>query len=303
MGTGVGVGGGRALRTGNGLGVGFGVERENHPASARAASAQSASERRSAGFMSEVIDWSIKRCKRDGESRHNLGATLNLPILTASVATARTCFVHPRAACFPVFLLVLSSTTLLSRESASVDARAAVVSAPMPNYPYAARSKYLQGQGKFLIRFDANTGHAKEVEIVRSTGYAVLDEAAIGALRRWVVKAHSFDVIEVPINFELSGLKATTAREAAERAGKGNILYSPWPRFPLAASAHGVAGKGRFQLGIDPRTGLVTEVQILETTHDTRLDEAAVKALRQWRFKPNTLRKFVVPIDFDLGYG
>jgi len=53
----------------------------------------------------------------------------------------------------------------------------------------------------------------------------------------------------------------------------------------------------------DPRTGLVTEVQILETTHDIRLDEAAVKTLRQWRFRPQTLRKFVVPIEFDLGYG
>ena len=173
----------------------------------------------------------------------------------------------------------------------------------MPSYPYAARNKYLQGQGKFVIRFDAKTGHATEVETVRSTGYTVLDEAAIGALRRWMVKPHSIDVVAVPINFELDGLRATTVREATERAGKGHILYSPWPRFPLAASAHGVAGKGQFQLSIDPRTGLVTEVQILETTHDTRLDEAAIKALRQWRFKPNTVRKFVVPIEFDLGYG
>ena len=62
-------------------------------------------------------------------------------------------------------------------------------------------------------------------------------------------------------------------------------------------------GKGRFRLFVDPRTGLVTDVQTLETTHDTRLDAAAVKALRQWRFKPNTVRKLTVPIDFSFGYG
>ena len=205
--------------------------------------------------------------------------------------------------CSSVLLLALSATTLCARDPATTDARAAVLSAPMPDYPYAASSKYLQGQGKFLIRFDPKTGHSIGVETLRSTGYAVLDEAAIGALRRWTVKPHSFDVIEVPIDFMLDRLKATSAREATERAGKGNILYSPWPRFPLAASAHGVAGKGRFQLSVDPRTGLVTDVQILETTHDKRLDDAAIKALRQWRFKPHAVRKFVVPIDFDLGYG
>jgi TonB family protein len=128
-----------------------------------------------------------------------------------------------------------------------------------------------------------------------------LDEAAIGALRRWIVKPHSCDGIEVPINFKLDGLKATTVRETTERAGKDTILFSLWPRFPLAASAHGVGGKGRFLLRIDAHTGLVVDVQILETTHDKRLDDAAVKALRQWRFKPHTVQKFVVPIDFDLG--
>jgi TonB family protein len=206
------------------------------------------------------------------------------------------------AACFAFLILGLSAPTLLSNEPEKTDARAAMVSAPMPDYPYAARSRYLQGQGKYLVHFDARSGRVTKVETVRSTGYAVLDDAAIGALHRWMIKPHSFDVVEVPVNFTLDGLKATTVREATEYAGKGNILFAPWPRFPLAAAAHGVAGKGRFQLTIDPRTGLVTNVQILESTRDKRLDDSAVKTLRGWHFKPNTFQKFVVPIDFDLGY-
>jgi TonB family protein len=208
----------------------------------------------------------------------------------------------PTVRFFFLHLVVLASP-LVARERSNVELPAAVSSAPMPDYPFAARSRYLQGQGKFLIQFDAKTGHATKIETIRSTGYAVLDEAAIGALRRWIVKPHSCDVMEVPINFKLDGLKATTVRAATERTGKEVILYSPWPRFPLAAAAHGVAGSGRYLLRIDPHTGQVVEVQILQTMHDQRLDDAAVKTLRQWRFKPNTVRKFVVPIDFDLGYG
>jgi TonB family protein len=178
-----------------------------------------------------------------------------------------------------------------------------VVSAPMPQHPYAARARYLQGQGQFRIHFNEDTGVASRVEVTRSTGYGVLDQAALVALRKWRVKPHTFEVINVPVDFGLNGLKATTGRQATEDRGHGNILYAPWPHFPFAAVAHGVAGKGRFRLSIDTRTGSVTDVQILETTHDKRLDDSAVKTLRQWRFKPNSIRSFDVPIDFDLGYG
>ena len=39
-------------------------------------------------------------------------------------------------------------------------------------------------------------------------------------------------------------------------------------------------------------------MQILQSTSDRRLDDAALKCLRQWRFKPHTLEKLVMPIGF-----
>jgi TonB family protein len=40
----------------------------------------------------------------------------------------------------------------------------------------------------------------------------------------------------------------------------------------------------------------VSDVKILETTRDWQFDTAAVRAYRQWRFRPHTLTKFIVQI-------
>ena len=87
------------------------------------------------------------------------------------------------------------------------------------------------------------------------------------ALRQWRIKPHTFTKIKVPCDFTLSGDEAALLRSIGD-----NLLYAIPPRYPFAAAAHGVIGRGRFQLIIDPSTGLVTDVRTLQTTHDQRLD-------------------------------
>jgi TonB family protein len=202
-------------------------------------------------------------------------------------------------------LLVISPQRLPAKAAPNSDEAARVAEAladllarPVPEYPYAARRDYLQGQGLYLVRFDRGTGLVREVAVVHSSGHPILDQAALGALRQWRIKPHTFEKIKVPFNFELDGERAALLRAVGH-----NLLYAVQPRYPLEAGAHGVAGRGRFQLIINPSTGLVNDVQILETTHDGRLDAAAVKALRQWRFRPHTLTKLNVPVSFGISYG
>jgi TonB family protein len=178
------------------------------------------------------------------------------------------------------------------------ETKADLLAMPVPEYPYVARRDYLQGKGLYLLRFNPGTGLVREVTVIHSSGHAILDQAALRALHQWRIKPHTFEKIKVPFTFELDGKRA-----ALLRALGPNLLYAVQPHYPLAASAHGVTGRGQFQLLINPSTGLVTDVQILETTHDQRLDAAAVKAFRQWRFRPRTLQKLVVPIDFSIRYG
>lgn len=87
---------------------------------------------------------------------------------------------------------------------ASPDAR----SNPPPSYPKTARRN--GWEGKVLVHATITTrGTVSAASIVRSSGYGVLDSAAISAVRRWRFRPKTVgnqpveSTIEVPINFSL----------------------------------------------------------------------------------------------------
>ena len=207
--------------------------------------------------------------------------------------------------CF-VFLLTIflgvSARQLAAKASNDNDdanrafaAKLDIIAAPMPAYPFAARVASLQGRGIYQITFDPESGLARKVTVLHSTGYALLDQAAIDSLSKWRIKAHRANAIKVPVNF---GIEGETA--ARLRGDDPNVLYAVPPHFPVLAAGLGVnhayPRHGRFQLYIDPSTGRVTDVKILETTGLGSFDTAAVRAFRQWRFRPRTLTQFVIPM-------
>ncbi len=77
-----------------------------------------------------------------------------------------------------------------------------VVANPAPTYPLQAlhANPPLNGSGRFRIVFNAG-GQVKEVQIVRSTGQAVLDQAAVNGLQQWKSEpGHEWSLV-VPITF------------------------------------------------------------------------------------------------------
>jgi TonB family protein len=77
-----------------------------------------------------------------------------------------------------------------------------IVSNPAPVYPEQARRAKppMGGSGRFRIVFDAN-GQAREVQIVRSTGQNILDQAAVDAFYQWKSEpGHDWSLV-VPITF------------------------------------------------------------------------------------------------------
>jgi TonB family protein len=89
------------------------------------------------------------------------------------------------------------------------------VYAPLPKYPLEARLRHLTGSGIFRLRVQFDTGRVRSVEIEKSTGHALLDDAAKETLRRWRFKPealrryleprdNSNEVIaHLPVNFTL----------------------------------------------------------------------------------------------------
>jgi TonB family protein len=71
---------------------------------------------------------------------------------------------------------------------------------PPPNYPSEAYNSAIQGTGHFRIIFGTD-GHAKNVQIVSSTGAAILDRAAVSAFQQWKSDPGPEWSIVVPVGF------------------------------------------------------------------------------------------------------
>ena len=76
-----------------------------------------------------------------------------------------------------------------------------LLSAPRPQYTYAARARRKVGKGMFELKFDYETGRLREVHMVKSIGDYMLDGSAIGALKLWKAKPRSIHTLQVPIRF------------------------------------------------------------------------------------------------------
>ena len=75
-------------------------------------------------------------------------------------------------------------------------------------------------------------------------------------------------------------------------------IYAPRPTYPFVAWRNEYSGQGLALLEVDKRTGYVTSATMLKSTGHRILDDAALKAFRQWRFKPGTVAKVRVPIRY-----
>ncbi len=80
---------------------------------------------------------------------------------------------------------------------------------PWPSYPSSARRRGIEGEVLIRVAVGAD-GAAGRIEILRSSGSTILDEAAVEALSRWRFEpAHAADVavagsIDIPVTFRLT---------------------------------------------------------------------------------------------------
>ena len=63
-----------------------------------------------------------------------------------------------------------------------------------------------------------------------------------------------------------------------------------WPR---------ITGSGTFEMRIDPKTGKVKGVLVVQSTGSQILDWAVVRAFSKWRFKPGVVTTVRSPVIFS----
>ena len=86
------------------------------------------------------------------------------------------------------------------------------ISHPAPDYPIEARRRHLVGSGVYQAKVD-EYGDVDSVTIITSTGYPILDNAAVKALKKWRFRAHTgLTRIKVPIKFSIPKSKSAKER-------------------------------------------------------------------------------------------
>jgi TonB family protein len=80
----------------------------------------------------------------------------------------------------------------------------AVIFAPKPEYPLAARKKHLEGDGVLLLHIDMPSGNVTSVDVEKSTGHKILDNAAVRSFLRWRFRPGTYTKVRVPIHYSFA---------------------------------------------------------------------------------------------------
>ncbi|HEV2805626.1 MAG TPA: energy transducer TonB [Chthoniobacterales bacterium] len=80
---------------------------------------------------------------------------------------------------------------------------------------------------------------------------------------------------------------------------KDYAIYTPEPRYPYSSFKNNREGKGIFRVIVN-QDGTVRAVEVVRTTGDGDLDQAATTALQHWRFKAGLVKSLVTPVIFTM---
>jgi len=105
--------------------------------------------------------------------------------------------------------------------------------------------------------------------------------------------AQKFSPIKAP---QAAGRPGTMSISSA----KALATYAPRPQYPYEARSHHIMGSGVCVVDVDPGSGSVTSASMAQSIGNSILDNAAVSAFRQWRFRPGTVSKVKIPITFTM---
>jgi TonB family protein len=92
---------------------------------------------------------------------------------------------------------------------------------------------------------------------------------------------------------------AITPTPAPRPTPKPRLVFAPAPAFPSEVRFRlGAAWSGRFRLNFNAR-GNVTNVQVVQSTGNSVLDQSALNTLRQWKSAPGQEWVATVPVTFQ----
>jgi len=84
-------------------------------------------------------------------------------------------------------------------------------------------------------------------------------------------------------------------------SAKANAVYAPRPGYPYEARSRRIMGSGVCVVTVDTASGRVTDATMAQSIGNSLLDDSALSAFRQWRFRPGAVApKVKIPITFTM---
>jgi TonB family protein len=93
---------------------------------------------------------------------------------------------------------------------------------------------------------------------------------------------------------QVAGSPGGTMSISSSRAA----TYAPKPEYPSEARTRHITGSGVCVVDVDPGSGNVTGASMAQSTGNPILDDSAVRTFRKWRFKPGTVSRVRIPVEF-----
>jgi protein TonB len=81
---------------------------------------------------------------------------------------------------------------------------------------------------------------------------------------------------------------------------KALAINAPRPGYPYEARSKRITGSGVCVATVDAASGNVTGASMTQSTGSPILDNSALTAFRQWRFRPGTVSQVRIPITFTM---
>ena len=108
-----------------------------------------------------------------------------------------------------------------------------------------------------------------------------------------------------PKRQKIAAIAAITAPQVAGSPGGTMSIsssraatYAPKPEYPSEARTRHITGSGVCVVDVDPGSGNVTGASMAQSTGNPILDDSAVRTFRKWRFKPGTVSRVRIPVEF-----
>jgi TonB family protein len=174
-----------------------------------------------------------------------------------------------------------------------------------PSYTAEAMRAKIQGVVKLqvVVKTDGTVG---DVRVIQSLD-PLLDPQAIDAVKQWTFAPGTKDGQTVPVAVEIE--MSFTLRDGPRldspdvfKPGNGitmpRVLSEVKPEYPPETKVKGVQGVVLLECVVLP-SGRVGEVRVKKPLEPT-LDEAAIRAMRQWRFVPGTKDEKPVPVQVEV---